>query len=117
MRRRFPFKFKIDGYKPEELKEIFIKKINDIKWKLDDSVNNKSLTEIFIKNKEEFHNFGGDVDNLILNCKFSHSRRIFGKHPRNRKKINKSDIDIGFERFISNKRKKDSAKFLENIYI
>ena len=156
LKRRFPFKFKIDGYTPNELKDIFVKKINDIKWKLDieiqvlnkenqenkeneeipvrvsnekehmDSnemhvkakklfekiiikkeVSNDVLTEFFKINFKEFKFFGGDVDNLLLNCKFTHSRRVFGKHPKNRRRLTLKDIEVGFDRFVSNKKKNE----------
>lgn len=118
LKRRFPFRFKIDGYKPEELRDIFIKKVNDIKWKLNDNdLNKKLLTEFFTKNKEEFKYYGGDIDTLLLNCKFAHSRRIFGKHPKNRRNFNKKDVEIGFDRFIKYKKKNDVSESIGSMYL
>jgi AAA+ superfamily predicted ATPase len=106
LKRRFPFRFKIDKYTPEELRDIFINKINGMKWKINDNeLNIGILTDFFNKNIKEFPYYGGDVENLLLNCKFAHSRRVFGKHPKNKRKLSKQDLEIGFDRFIANKKK------------
>ena len=117
LRRRFPFKFTIQDYTPEELKNIFIKKVNDIKWKLNkEEFDGKKLTEFFTQNKDSFKYFGGDIDNLLLKCKFAHSKRIFGKHPRNRKNITREDLKIGFENFIRNNKKNEVQESIARIY-
>ena len=43
--------------------------------------------KLFEKNKNEFKNFGGDLENLLVMCKFSHSKRIIGKHPKLKRKF------------------------------
>ena len=53
---------------------------------------------------------------LLLCTKISHSMRIFGKHPKNRKKINMDDIKKGFKMFISSREKKEDIKYL-NMYV
>jgi len=117
LKRRFPFKFTIDGYKGDELRDIFIKKVGDVKWKINEELNVKDLTDFFNKNKEQFQYFGGDIENFLLNCKFAHSRRVFGKHPKNKRKLNKTDLEIGFDRFVSNKKKnKDIPPHLQHMY-
>lgn len=108
LKRRFPFKYTIDGYQPTELCNIFLKKIKDSKWKLsEEDIDVESLTKFFTENKDNFPNFGGDIDNLLVNCKFMHSRRLVGKHPKHRFKLAKHDIDSGLNRFIKNKGKPD----------
>jgi AAA+ superfamily predicted ATPase len=104
LKRRFPFKYTIEGYTPEEIKNIYIKKLNDIKWKLDTNVDDKYLVSFFTKNKDNFKNFGGDIENFILNSKFVHSKRVFKEHPSTRKKLNISDFENAFERFQNNKK-------------
>ena len=118
LKRRFPFKFRINGYTSEELKNIFLKKISDIKWKLNDSeYANKELSDFFNKNKENFPFYGGDIDNFLLNCKFVHSRRVFGRHPKNKRKFNKYDIETGFDRFIQNKKKEEENLSYRNMFV
>jgi len=107
LKRRFPFVFKIDDYNPDELRDIFIKKIKDNNFKLDEQeMDINRLTKFFQENKDEFPHFGGDVENLFINCKFMHSKRVFGKHPKHRRRFTKLDIDSGMNRFIANKKKK-----------
>ncbi len=107
LKRRFPFKYSIEGYSAEEMKNIYLKKIKDINWKLDKSINEKYLIKFFSEKKESFKNYGGDIENFILNCKFVHSKRVFNLHPYNRQNINKEDFENGFERLKLNKKVKE----------
>jgi hypothetical protein len=117
LKRRFPFKYTIDGYSAVELKDIYLKKLNDIGWKLDESVRDKIIIDFFEKNKDEFKNYGGDIENFILNSKFIHSKRVFNEHPSKRKILNKDDFDNSFERFKENKKNKDMDIIPYGIYI
>lgn len=117
LKRRFPFKFNIEGYKPEELKHIFVKKVNDLKWNICKDVDPKELTELFAKNKDKFPYYGGDIENYLLNCKMVHAKRVFGKHPKNKRKLNKIDLEIGLERFVANKKTNmDIPLHLQHLY-
>jgi hypothetical protein len=116
LKRRFPFKYTIDGYSPNEMKDIYLKKLNDIKWKINEKVNDKFLLEFFKTNKDDFPNYGGDIENFILNSKFAHSKRVFNMHPSNRKILDKDDFEKAFDRFKSNKKKKDDG-FWRDLYI
>ena len=104
LRRRFVFKYDIEKYNSKELMLIFIKKINDIEWICD--IEKNDLNKFFSKNKDCFKYYGGDIELLIISCKISHSRRIFGKHPKLRKKLILEDIKNGFNLFFENKNKK-----------
>lgn len=116
LERRFPFRFRIDGYTPDELKSIFLKKVGDLKWKLAQDVNDQTLNQFFTQNKDAFKYYGGDIDNLLLNCKFVHSRRVFGKHPVNKKRLTIEDISNGFERFTKNREVKSGNSYISHIY-
>ena len=117
LKRRFPFKYTIEGYQPTELCDIFIKKIRDSKWKLsEEDLDVESLIKFFTENKDNFPNFGGDIDNLLVNCKFMHSRRLVGKHPKYRFKLAKLDIDNGLARFVKNKGKTDANSSYLTMY-
>jgi hypothetical protein len=98
--RRFPFKYTIDGYSHEELRDIFSKKVLDIKWKLDNGVD---VNKFFKEHMNDFQNYGGDIDNLILFCRFCHSRRVFSKNPNIRMILNNKDMENGFKKFMDNK--------------
>lgn len=108
--RRFPFKYMIESYDYKELGQIFINKLSENGWILDESLNlddNNKLNEFFKKNYDSFKNFGGDMETLLFSAKIAHSKRIFGKNPELRKKMTISDINSGFEYFKSNKKKKE----------
>jgi hypothetical protein len=116
LKRRFPFKYTIEGYSAKELKDIFIKKINDSKWNIDKQFQEKDILHFFETNKEKFVHFGGDIENLIVSCKFCHSRRVINQHPKLRRIFTKEDIINGLERFIKNKKEKDTS-FMKDLYI
>ena len=114
LKRRFPFRFSIEDYQPHELKDIFLKKVNDSKWKFETAID-KELNEFFVDNIEKFPFFGGDMDNLLLNCKFTHSRRVFGKHPKNRGKLTYDDLTKGLKRFQDNKGKNKELEYYRKV--
>ena len=53
--------------------KIFIQKVYKLKWKIDSEID---LDKFFNENYKEFKFFGGDIDTLIQNIKYSNSRRI-----------------------------------------
>lgn len=118
LNRRFPFRYSIDGYNETELKDIFMKKLNDIKWKLGDNVKDDFIINFFKNNLNKFGNYGGDIENLITMCKFCHSRRIIGKHPNNKKKLTSEDILNGMKKFMDmNKSKHMDKLYFNNMYL
>jgi hypothetical protein len=117
LQRRFPFRFKIDGYSPLEIKDIFLKKINDSNWKFDkNDIPEDKLIEFFKKNKDNFPHYGGDIDTLFIDCKFSHAKRIIGKSLKLRRILTNHDILNGFERYVKNKNKKEDLEFINHMY-
>ncbi len=117
LKRRFTFRYDIDGYTGEELRQIFEVKLNADKWKLefqDDSEKLKQYEEFFKKNKENFPNYGGDIETLFLKCKIAHSKRIVFEPDDKRRILNMDDIEKGFKTFISDR--KGSAKKSLGLY-
>lgn len=106
--RRFPFRYRIDSYNETEMKDIFLNKIKECKWKFDFNDTTKTqidyMTNFFKHYKEYFNNYGGDIDNFITICKFIHSRRIITEHPKYRRILNKEDIIKGFDKYLKNKK-------------
>ena len=93
------------------------KQIWEYKGIIDDFVKNNSnifkehsIVKFFKKNLKEFNNFGGDIDTLFLKTKFIHSRRMFGKHPKNRKILNMDDIEKGFDVFLNYKKQQEDKR-------
>jgi len=116
LKRRFPFKYSIEKYDNKELAKIFQYKVKQIKWNLDESLQIEQIENFIEKNKKYFENFGGDIENLLLNIKIKHSLRVFGKDPKIRKFINMDDITSAFESFKGNKKEKELPEYVKNMY-
>lgn len=113
---RFTWRFKTDEYKPEDLKNIFIKKVNEIDWKVIDLE-----TSWFEKNMDYFKFYGRDIELLLSKVKIVHSKRIFCKKKYEKKFITISDMDNGLKLFLENdevkSRKYNPSKALASMYI
>jgi len=105
LKRRFPFHYEIKDYTATELRKIFVFKLIQSKWNID--LDFTQIDNFIQTNKEDFKYFGGDIDNLILNCKTLHSRRIFGKNNVLKKTITYDDFINGFNRMKQNKSKQE----------
>lgn len=97
---RFSWRFKIDKYTSDELKNIFLKKIKDAGWTIDKNTDLK--TEWFSKNKDYFKYYGRDMENLFAKTKICHSRRVFCKPKEIKTKITMEDIEKGFNLYLNN---------------
>lgn len=105
LERRFPVRFTIEPYKANELFLIFKKKVIDIEWSLDNDVN----LDFFEKNIDHFKYYGGDMEILFSRSKRAHSRRVFAcKNQNNKKVINMTDIERGFQSFKNHRQIKDT---------
>jgi len=120
LKRRFPFKYTIEKYSPDQLRQIFELKVKQNSWELDNELLNEKKTEyynFFEKNINSFPHFGGDIETLFLKAKIAHSNRIFiekvnvDKH----KFITFKDIDTAFTNFKTD-RKSSNSKLFTNIY-
>ena len=126
--RRFTYRYHIDGYKPEELMDIFLLKIRKEGWEIEfdpsedddaetlESKNNsrKRLIEFFKNNMNSFPHFGGDVETFFLNAKVCHGRRVLFKDTNLRKRISFEDVKSGFEMYLKNRKYKDEAKSISD---
>lgn len=102
---RFIWRFKIDDYNSKEIMQIFKKKIKENEW---DFENENSISlKWFETKKNEFNNYGRDMELLFSHIKVCHARRIYGKDSSLRKKISSNDIDNGFKIFLENKKKQN----------
>jgi SpoVK/Ycf46/Vps4 family AAA+-type ATPase len=123
---RFPWRFKIDHYKGEELYKIFLKKINDIGWSIhetDQDTIKKINSEWFNKNLIYFKYFGRDIETFLSKIKICHSRRVFCKPAIEKTKLTYKDIEKGFELFlkndeIKNRKEQEDRKYqMSSLYI
>ena len=105
LQRRFPFRFIIDAYNEKEMKDIFYNQVRRLRWRLDTDLNDKYLEDFFKQNKNNFAHFGGDIETMLLNCKFTHAKRVLGLNYTHKKVINIQDLKEAYEKFINNKKK------------
>ena len=115
---RFTWRFKIDDYSAEDLKNIFIKKIKDVGWSIDGELS----VEWFEKNMKYFKYYGRDMETLFTKTKIAHSKRVFCKPENLKTKITMKDLENGFEIFIKNDEVKkrgngDELKVIQNMYL
>ncbi len=112
---RFIWRFTMEPYESDELIDIFKKIVENNNWKLGEDTDID--VEWFKKNYKDFSSYGRDMEQLFTYTKISHSRRVYGKDPSIRKKINMDDIKRGFEVFLENRKKKEHNKHLYSMYI
>jgi len=108
---RFTWRFKTEEYSSENLYEIFVKKVKDYGWEMDE--NSKISSEWFNKNKDYIKFYGRDIETILAKTKIAHSRRIFGKSENEKRKINLKDLDKGFEIYLKNNDAKNIKEKLE----
>ena len=97
---RFTWRFNTDDYSHEDLHKIFLKKVKDIEWVIDD--NSNITSEWFKKYKDCFKFYGRDIETLLSKTKIAHSRRVFCKPETEKKKLTVQDLDKGFEIYLKN---------------
>ena len=115
---RFIWRFKVDDYVAEDLRDIFVKKARDYGW----SVEEELKAEWFEKNIKYFKYFGRDMETLFTKTKIAHSRRVFCKPDDMKKKITMKDLENGFAMFIKNEEVKNRVnengiKIIQNMYL
>ena len=101
LQSRFAWRFKTDEYSGKDLHDIFMKKLIDIGWNVCE--NEKKITPSwFEKNIEHFKFFGRDIESLLAKTKIVHSKRVFCKDKREKKKIILQDLDSGLSLYLKN---------------
>ena len=106
---RFTWRFETDDYTPEELRNIFIKKIKDNDWSVYPN-NNAISARWFEQNIKQFEYYGRDIETLFSKTKIAHSRRVFCKPKEAKTKVTKEDLENGFILFMKNREKTEEKK-------
>ncbi len=109
---RFTWRLKIDDYNALELHNIFIKKITDSGWLIDNTSLNVNV-KWFEKNKALFKYYGRDIETLFAKTKIAHSRRVFCLDENVKRKLTIADIDKGLEIYLKNGIKKDEDQYIK----
>ena len=117
---RFTWRFKIDDYTAEDLRDIYTKKVKDFGWSIHE--NEEIKAEWFEKHMKYFKYYGRDMETLFSKTKIAHSRRVFCKPENVKTKITMKDLENGFEMYTNNNEVKKRAenndiKVIENMYL
>jgi SpoVK/Ycf46/Vps4 family AAA+-type ATPase len=119
---RFTWRFKTEPFKSDELYQIFLKKVKENGWNVD--TEDKTLgSGWFQKNMDSFPSYGRDIETLFSKIKIVHSRRVFCKPEKEKKKIIGKDLEKGFEIYLQNenikskKEKEQLHKMITSMYV
>lgn len=100
---RFTFRVTIDSYTGEELCLIFLGKLQEQKWFIDED----ALPDVHWWNQKvsQFVAQGRSMDQLFTKIKMCHASRVFGCLSLDEKRfISRSDFERGFELFVQNNK-------------
>lgn len=123
---RFTWRFKTDDYKGDDLYRIFLKKVKDIGWSLEEKETEspkKINSAWFENNMSYFTFFGRDMETLLSKTKIAHSRRVFCKDKSEKTKITIKDLEKGFDMYLKNeevqsrKEKAAVSKMVNCMYV
>tara|TARA_B100001250_G_C19774660_1_gene778957 strand:+ start:449 stop:1669 length:1221 start_codon:yes stop_codon:yes gene_type:complete len=110
---RFCWRFYTEKYSAKELMQIFMKKVNEIGWTIDEDYLENSE---FGKNIDNFTSYGRDMELLLSKVKICHSRRVFTLPVSEKTKISLEDMNSGITLFTKHKRKQDNFKNFQTMY-
>lgn len=99
---RFTWRFHTDNYKPNELMNIFEKKVKDAGWSFSEKDKKTLDADWFEERMKYFKYYGRDMETLFAKTKIAHSRRVFCKPKDEKTKINKEDLEKGFKLYLDN---------------
>lgn len=109
---RFTWRFKTDEYSFQDLYHIFLKKVKEIGWVIDD--NSGITSEWFKNNKDYFKFYGRDIETILAKTKIAHSKRVFCKPESEKKRLNLKDLENGFKNYLKNENVKNRKSELDN---
>ena len=108
--RRFPWRYEMDKYTPDNLFSIFDSQMKRQKWTT--NVEKTVLTSMFKNHAELFVNNGGDTQNFLDKCKICHAQRIFGGKEKEKKQLSSEDFTAGMKLFSDTKAKPSNPNIL-----
>lgn len=105
LERRFPWRYTIDEYEPEDLHAIFCAQARASRYVLDAGAIDVAF---FREHRKHFPHAGGDTETFFHKCKISHSTRVFFLPRRHRKRLTRIDIDAAFEMYMQHREKQEN---------
>ena len=118
---RFTWRFKLEGYKAREMKEILEKKVIEYNWTIAEGENIQESW--FATRMDYFTTYGRDMETLFTKTKIAHSRRVFCLPKSVKTKITVKDLENGFGLFLENPEVKDrkerggSGNYMKSLYV
>jgi stage V sporulation protein K len=110
LERRFQWNHKINKYTKENLADIMIKMVKEMKWEF--GIDRKDIIKILKENIKLFKNAGGDIETFISKCKMCHARRVFALDIEHMFVITLKDLQKAIE-MIRKYKLKDEVKYNE----
>jgi len=105
LERRFPYRFTIEDYTPEDLSKIYQKILGRSDWRINQE-DEKKMVEFFRKERGSFKFNGGDLENFCHFSKLAYAKNNIFKVSGNMERIiNIDDIMVAFELYSANKNK------------
>ena len=128
---RFTWRFKLDPYKPSELKSIYLKQVHDYGWTVAkaatataaDATDDVLPLSWFESRMDYFTTYGRDMETLFTKTKIAHSRRVFCLPMSEKKIITFADLENGFKLFIENpevnerKERGGGGSYMKTLYL
>jgi len=123
---RFTWRFKLDNYKPGELKSIYEKQVRDFGWTIAAAAATAAKhglhDEWFAEHMDYFTSYGRDMETLFTKTKIAHSRRVFCLPLSAKTEITMTDLENGFKLFIENPEVKERANnhggsYMKTLYL
>ena len=118
---RFTWRFKLEGYKAGEMKQILEKKVKEYNWTIAEG--EKIQEAWFASRMDYFTTYGRDMETLFTKMKIAHSRRVFCLPKTVKTQITVKDLENGFELFLENpevKERKDRngvGNYMKSLYV
>lgn len=112
---RFPWQYTVGSYSPEELLEIFQRKVTEIGWSLNHDIDSRWFKD----NVDCFKYFGRDMETLLSKVKIAHSKRVFCLPQNEKTVITEEDINKGFQGFLKSenvKYRNEKVNITRNIH-
>ena len=126
---RFTWRFKLDEYKPGELRSIYEKQVHDYGWTIatgtavsGNGSSSDTLPESwFASRMDYFTTYGRDMETLFTKTKIAHSRRVFCLPSTEKKIITFADLENGYKLFTENPEVKERGNgggpYMKTLYL
>ena len=115
MERRFPIKFKVEGYTGSELIQIWDFIVERNQWKAEE------FPEFVMDQcKEKLKHFGGDLEIIFNRAAEIYSLRLLKESIYSyddERKLTRTDISKAFTEFVEDKETKEMPEYLKMMYL